>query len=608
MTASTRSDGCAAPRIRAAALVVGLFATPVFGQTPVIDSLSMTSADRSARLLVFGSGFGDDPDGGQVLIDGLAAITTQWFENEIHAYVPEAASLGTVEVQVVTEDGASDPAPLEVTQREAQGRVLWRFQADAYVPTRFVAVGPDGTIYTTDRQALYAIAPDGALLWVSKDARTGDGNARAIDVGPDGTIYTGMGLVGDVYAIVVALNPDGSTKWQFIPPVPAPLLTGPNVGPDGNIYAAQDAFDGGLGAFSLDPDGNLRWSNPGVPDLGPGETTLTVSNIEFGTDRLHTGIVNLRSGGNPAIYTFDLKGAQLWTTWDLDVHNTSFPTVDPLGRVLCTWGQTGARALSPEGEEVWFTLHPDGASLVRRPAADSQGLIYTGDFVGVDLWALTPDGETRWVLPSEDNASLHDVAVSPDHATLLVSGGQDGLGFVRGHDPAGGEPLWRVDFAPENGMAQHVNHFQPAFSADSGVAYVTTHFAGSINDYGYVYAIAIEGEPLRLSHGALRRGQPATFVVRGARESERIDFLYSRAGVGAGPCPGTLGGLCLDLLRPVVHFGRATADEDGRATLQTRVPANASVGMEIHTQAVARRGARGENSVKSNAVSATVEP
>jgi hypothetical protein len=411
-------------------------------------------------------------------------------------------------------------------------RVLWRFQTQDSASLQFLARAPDGTIYTADGFGTYALSPAGDLLWVSRAAHADSYGGRPISLGADGTIYTGVDFVGNEYAAVVALNPDGTVRWRFFPGVPGDLIIGPNVGPDGNIYGVQEPTFGGIGAFSLDPQGNLIWSDVGDPPLGTADL-ITTSNIVFGADRLHFGLVRLRSGGNPVIYTYSLDGEQLWTSERFDVHTTSFPMVDPFDRVIAPWGQTGMRAITPDGEEQWFTLHPNGASLVRRPAISSAGIIYSGDFIGVELWALEPDGTTRFVQPRFDLDSLGGITISPDDSLLVTVGGQDdGIsGYIRGHAAADGTQRWEVDLGPENGMPQLVSAFDTIYSADSSVVYVTTQFAGDVNDYGYVYAIdtrGVSGGPAVLE----RVIAPAGRITAGALTSLTAsddNYLFVRA-------------------------------------------------------------------------------
>lgn len=465
-----------------------LFAQPAIDQSPALDSLSSAKADRSARIVLLGSGFGAEWTDGRVLVDGLPAIITRWLPNEIHAYVPETASLGKVDVRVVTGRGQSDPLPLEVTPREANGRVRWRFQTDRWMTRQFVEVGPDGRVYTGDNLGLYALSPTGALLWFAPGA----GGTHPIDIGPDGTIYTGVSL-GEGPEIIRALNPDGTLLWEFVPPVSWELMAGPNVGPDGNIYASQgNVGDGGLGFFSLDPQGELRWSNPGDPPLdglyGP---EVNSSEVVFASDRFYAGAQHLR-GGHPTTWALSLDGEQIWFTGtnDLDVLFHTFPRVDPQERAVGMWGQTGIITLLPDGETDWIRLHPD-PNLLLIPAIDSTGNIYTGDLIGVDLWSLTPEGMTRWV--GQPDEILSNLGVDPGGSVIVASGndGGDAPSWVRGYKAATGALRWQVTLPRERGWPQYSNNLYPAFSPDARTAYVTTVFSNvDVVDHGYLLAIA----------------------------------------------------------------------------------------------------------------------
>lgn len=372
-------------------------------------------------------------------------------------------------------------------QPEGAGDVRWRVRIDDVPESpQFLAVAPDGTIYAAGRNRFYAVDPDGAVRWTTTAAF----GMRAISIGADGTIYTGAGTVsgGDV----VALDPaDGAVRWRFVPPNPHRLAAGPNVGPDGNIYAVQGDFAkvGTLGAFSLTPEGDLRWSNRGNPAL-TGDTIITLSEVEFGADRLHFGFYRTRSG-SPVLYTFDLEGNQLWTTSDLRPPARTFPVMDPMNRVISSWGQTGVRAFSPSGTQEWFAVHPSGAQLIIRPTVDGAGIIYAADWLGVILWAINPDGSTRWVAPDKYPNGVNQIGVSPDDR-VLVAQAYDGEQYpVRGYDTADGSRLWTVQFAPEQGRLARPSTYEPVFSPDGCTAYVTVRYGGVDPDFGYLVAISL---------------------------------------------------------------------------------------------------------------------
>jgi len=110
-----------------------------------------------------------------------------------------------------------------------------------------------------------------------------------------------------------------------------------------------------------------------------------------------------------------------------------------------------------------------------------------------------------------------------------------------------------------------------------------------------------------LRQTSLIRGQTTQFIVSRAAPGEKAIFGQSFAGTGSGPCLRRLGGLCLDLLKPVSAFGKATADASGVATLSWTVPPSFPLA-DLSTQAVIRRGPGGADSVKTNFITAPVLP
>ena len=109
------------------------------------------------------------------------------------------------------------------------------------------------------------------------------------------------------------------------------------------------------------------------------------------------------------------------------------------------------------------------------------------------------------------------------------------------------------------------------------------------------------GDVLRFEVGSLVAGQRASFDVHHAEPGELVFFLFSRVGIGAGPCFGGLGGLCIDLLAPFRIFATVAAGASGTASVRFNIPVSA-VGLGANTQAVIQRGPLGGDSVKTNVV------
>ena len=99
---------------------------------------------------------------------------------------------------------------------------------------------------------IYAVNPDGTLRWVVSPAGGVSGCL--------GMTNRGNLVVRDGAGVQAPSPVDGSTVWTF--PIQTPLVAGPSVGPDGNIYAADDSrwSQPVIGAFILSPGGQLIWS------------------------------------------------------------------------------------------------------------------------------------------------------------------------------------------------------------------------------------------------------------------------------------------------------------------------------------------------------------
>lgn len=342
--------------------------------------------------------------------------------------------------------------------------------------TNYVATDAAGTVYVNNNDRLVALDENGVVRW--EVPNTSQRYARPINPAGDGTVYVG----GLGFGQVTALNPDGTVRWAFSPGGGAGLLAGPSLGPDGNLYAIVD----GLGTYSLDPDGNLRW-------VGEYEVSTSYNNspIRFDGQRFFAGIDHF--GGFASLHVYDqADGFEVWGSASTQTPWAGIPALDTSGRVIGRRWPGWIQALQAEdGQVAWYSQHPGGAQSLVWPAVGPDGAIYTGDVFGMKLWALEPDGTTRWVLPAEAG-SIMKVWVAPDNSVVITTGRID-LGYVRGYAPADGALLWHLDLPSENDMPQYVSAFDLAFSPDRRTVYLATDFAGGVNNYGYLYAIALSG-------------------------------------------------------------------------------------------------------------------
>ena len=125
------------------------------------------------------------------------------------------------------------------------GTVKWSFPAGGWVRVS-PCVGDDGTVYCVSfDNYLYAIYPNGTMKW-----RTFVNAGTNPTIGPDGTIYSG-------WNILYAVNPvDGSVKWNYT--VNGYIEGGtPCTSREGIIYFGTTSDK----IIALNPDGTLRWQH-----------------------------------------------------------------------------------------------------------------------------------------------------------------------------------------------------------------------------------------------------------------------------------------------------------------------------------------------------------
>jgi len=425
-----------------------------------ITSLSALSADRSGYLEINGTNFGTT---GTTLIGGLAAPIADWQTTKIVAYVPEAAALGASSVQIVNDSGIpSSSVSLTVTARAASGHVKWRFRQNGPYSQVRPVIGPDGTIYSVDVFAhLYALAPDGALKWIVRGAP-----AKGVAVGPDNTIYT----VSE--AAVKAYNPDGSEKWTYPMNPYAFVVPGISVGLDGNIYSVAVE---GIGAFSLTPQGTLRWSKPEPYDA---QAPIDYNEIVFGPNGSTS---QMYFYSNSHLKAYKLDGTLAFTI------NSDFgqPAVGPEGNIHTAFGAY----LPTNGRLAWVFLSQFPYNTTSAPDVGSDGIHYENQNT-LQLFALTSAGKQKWQVTLD--GVFGDPVVDPQNTQILLGSKQMLFdpGYIISASAVDGHELWRVSLPAENGFNQATDT-KARFAPDGLSAYLITFTATGNNDTSesFIYAL-----------------------------------------------------------------------------------------------------------------------
>jgi hypothetical protein len=397
------------------------------------------------------------------MIDGLPALTTRWTDAFVVAYVPEMAKVGTVPVQIVAGGVGSNIASLQVTLRQANGRVKWRFQHDAMYSVVRPATGPDGSIYVVDvNGTLYALSPDGALNWLAKEA-----GSKGVTVGQDGSIYTGD------ENWIKAFTPGGALMWTFVQNPRAFILLGPNVGPDGNIYAVATE---GIGVHSLTPGGQLRWSQPEFYD----RRIVDYQEIVFGQNGSAMQMIFL---ANNHLRALKLDGSPVFS----NPATGNQPATGPDGTIYTTYSRLAA--YNPDGSVKWSFAGQPVQNTATGPTVGPDGAIYFAQNLSF-LYSVNPNGSQRWL--TDTKSVLEDPQSVDPTNTQLGLGGRPSYGysgFFAAYSTTSGKLLWQVNLSDEGG-GQLVPGSAPRYSADGRTMYINAHILSSVTpDYGYVYAL-----------------------------------------------------------------------------------------------------------------------
>lgn len=455
---------------------------------PIITGINKTEAPLSGRVALSGSGFGTS---GEVFIAGLRAWTTTWNDSRVVAYVPEAAVVGPTTVHVVNQGTQSNQVSLTVTARQSSGRIRWSFEADENNLWYRPALAPDGVIYLHgSRGFIYALSPDGALLWTQKVTTYPYVPPTA---GPDGALY--VGSIGTVYRI----SANGNFDWQYRPPDGVNVRVSPTIGPGGLLYGAIEVS----GLFAIEPlTGAVLWTNPGNPVMT--DKAGDAVEMKFGPSGPGQPVDQIYpcfEGPGGGFYAFSTSGEQLWVS---NLGNISGTAEAAIGSDGTIYGPRGLGltvvALDPtDGSLLWEYYPGDWAVGTDNVEIGPDDMLY---FVGssAKLEAFDPHSQSRKWQFFDPNYSLDRPSVTPDGSTLVLAGSNTSIygypGFVKGFASRNGRELWSVDlpFQLNPGYRVYGVH-HPRITPDGSTAYVSTltlaEWPLNQDPHSFVYAIDI---------------------------------------------------------------------------------------------------------------------
>ncbi len=374
------------------------------------------------------------------------------------------------------------------------GDVLWHFEIpSARSLLHRPSIGADGTIYWS-ADSLYAISPGGELIWSRADT-----DSNPVGIGTDGTLYVGgwQAPPNNFRPALKAFSRQGDHLWDFTGfGEVLGFIGGPNVGPDGNVYAVTwggSLPSAGFGAFSLSPSGSLRWHVDGFAHLIAGTAP---SEIVFGNGKMYKGesVAPMPAGQLQAgLVAIEFDGDIAWRH-SLTISSNSpgrHPVVSPLnGNVHVRLPPRLLRTYTPDGEEAWsyggdYTPLGFGA-----PAVGPDGSVYIING-NLHVIALDANGGVRWIARNAVPYTARAPEVSPDGSLLIFGTVACGYGACPGRvlalNTADGtvafdRPLPNVP----GGVPSVVT--KPQFSRDGSVVYIG---ADAVSGFTHSYLFAI---------------------------------------------------------------------------------------------------------------------
>jgi hypothetical protein len=463
-------------------LSMRLWGTRVLVTAPVVSQISTDNLPQAGRLKITGTNFGVNQGTGFVRINGAVAPVSSWTETSITAYVSDASTIGAGTIEVVTQGGTSNAKPFTVRARaSANGRVQWRFQADdSYIIGR-PAIGTDGTIYAAGVGGhLYALTPNGGVKWIFRGSFP---VMQSVSVGADNTAYFAGGNV------VYAVNADGTLKWQVVNPSGGAFAAGPNVGPDGNIYAVANigtANANQLGAITVSPAGQVLNNRQGYVE--PRTQALYNREIVFGSNQFYFGGLNNVNFNTGGLEVFQLGGTYRFT---ISLAGGRQPAVAPDGTIYAIRGANTGNperlgAFSPTNGSLLREILPTETYL-GHPDVGADGTIYiTHDLSMISRY--TPDGANLWHF---NTGGIVGNAIVNAQNTVVSTGSYNigAAGSIHGLNNAG-QSIWTINLPAENG--NYVRTMSRArFTPDGETVYYGTDVNSYAEDvYSYLYAVS----------------------------------------------------------------------------------------------------------------------
>jgi outer membrane protein assembly factor BamB len=361
----------------------------------------------------------------------------------------------------------SDQVPSEA----AGAQILWSFTPGSD-PLSGIALAPNGTVHFAAADGIYALTPEGKLLW--KAPLPSGPVFAAPTLAPNGTLYAAS-QSGKLFA----LDTSGNLVWQSTA-APHKFFTPPALGSTGALYVTDDYTN--LFAFAPSFGSDPTWKQMTFSPTGSRDDILLGTNYTAGDGSFRSapviGLDDLIYLAHQSwLYRLNVHGDVVWFI-QLPGWQLGFPAIGGDGMLYLEGRAPGwLFAVGHDGKQRW-TLRLSNF-LRGSPIVDNAGVIYVCDTAF--LRAILPDSQSKWSAPAECNSG----PVLAADGTLYLGANAHQLG-------RGPRPSYLAAFAPDGHLKwkieiQGMVRDAPAIAPDGTIFFTT--------EKGYAYAVSDAGSP-----------------------------------------------------------------------------------------------------------------
>jgi outer membrane protein assembly factor BamB len=378
----------------------------------------------------------------------------------------------------------------------AGGEVVWSRGFTAPQGAATPRTGADGNLYWAAGGLLHKATPQGQIIWLR--AGTDD-----FALASDRIYLAGTSEGPSPLNAVRAITTGNQLLWEYTNLAGIQgFIGGPDVGPDGNIYATADGPTNGPGTFSLTPLGALRWNLPNFNNRAgtPPSRLVFTSQLVFKGENtippppngLGSGLIAMHLGGGTAwINSYDVPAS-------ISTGPGRQPRVNPVSGQVNTarWFTNDIVAYRPDGTMAWsYPATRYGYSLSEVDVGpDGSIYVINGDR---DMIALTAGGQVRWIAPQvvpgvDGGAFATSPTVSPDGHTVVFATtacyGYTCPGSLVALNAGNGTVRWSVPLTDPSGTPSVRS--SPSFSPDSSLVYAAAEISAGASR---LYALCVSG-------------------------------------------------------------------------------------------------------------------